>query len=251
MPIDDRVATVSHVRCFKEEQQKAVASGFFYADSDRLFFVTNRHVVIKEDENYYPDEIRLRLHLTSNDIRQNDDFSLSLYNASGNPIWLEHTDKEANIDVVALPLDREYIRTRFFIKSFSLSNLIPGDVEIGIGEDILVMGYPMGFYDIVHNLPIIRSATLASIYPVPFSGRPMVLIDSRLHRGTSGSPVLTKPTQMLRRQDGSTSILRAPVSFLLGVHSASVDIRDRDPNQDEPLGLSVVWFAKLIMEIIS
>ncbi len=251
MPIDDRIATVSHIRCFKEGEQQAVASGFFYSDSDRLFLITNRHVVIKEDEDYCPDEIRLRLHLTSNDIRQNDDFSLSLYNSSGNPIWLEHINKEVKIDVVALPLDRELIRTRFFIKSFSSSNLIPSDVEIGIGEDILVMGYPMGFYDIVHNLPIIRSATLASIYPVPFSGRPIVLIDSRLHRGTSGSPVLTKPTQMLRRKDGSTSMLTGPISFLLGVHSASVDIRDRDPQQDEPLGLSVVWFANLIAEIIS
>jgi len=251
MPIDDRVATVSQIRCFKDGQQIAVASGFFYTDSDHLFFITNRHVVIKEDENYYPDDIRLKLHLTSNDIRQNDDFSLSLYNASGNPIWLEHTNKKAKIDVVALPLDREHIRTRFFIRSFSSNNLIPSDVEIGIGEDVLVMGYPMGFHDRVHNLPIIRSATLASIYPVPFNGSPMVLIDSHLHRGTSGSPVLTKPTQMLRRQDGSTSILGPPVAFLLGVHSASVDIPNRDATQDEPLGLSVVWFARLITEIIS
>lgn len=250
MPIDDSLATVSQVRCFKDGQQQAVASGFFYIDSDRLFFITNRHVVVEEDENYYPDEVRLRLHLTSTDIRQNDDFPLTLYDTSSNPIWLEHPNAEARIDVVALPLDGEYVRYRFFTRSFSSDNLIPSDVEIGIGEDVLVLGYPMGFYDTVHNLPIIRSATLASVYPVPFSGDPMVLIDSRLHHGTSGSPVLTKPTQMLRRQDGSTSMLAAPISFLLGVHSASVDIRDRNTEQDEPLGLSVVWFAKLIKEII-
>lgn len=192
----------------------------------------------------------MRLHLTSTDIRQNDDFSLSLYDTSSNPIWLEHPQSRARVDVVAVPLDAEYMRARFFARSFTSENLIPADVEIGIGEDVLVLGYPMGFYDRVHNLPIIRSATLASVYPVPFSGDPFVLIDSRLHRGTSGSPVLTKPTQMLRRQDG-TSILSTPISFLLGVHSAIVDIRDRNPEQDEPLGLSVVWFAKLIQEIIS
>lgn len=251
MPIDDRIAAVSQVRCFKEGQQKAVASSFFYMDSDRLFLITNRHVVIKEDKNYYPDEIRLRLHLTPNDIRQNDDFSLALYDTSGSPIWLEHPSAGANIDVVALPLDGEHLRSRFFIRPFGTRDLVPDNVEIGIGEDILVIGYPLGFYDSIHNLPIIRNAILASVYPVPFSGYPMVLIDSRLHSGTSGSPVVTKPTQMLRQRDGSTSMLARPVMFLLGVHSASVDMVDRDPNQDEPLGLSVAWFAKTITEIIS
>jgi len=50
MSIDDRLATVSQVSCFKNGQQQGTASGFFYMDSDRLFFITNRHVVIKEDE---------------------------------------------------------------------------------------------------------------------------------------------------------------------------------------------------------
>jgi len=232
MAICDLAATVAQVRCFKAGQQQGAASGFFYAEGDKLFFITNRHVIIKEEDNYYPGEIRMRLHINPNDIRQNEDLSLHLYDDSGKPTWLEHPTHGARIDVVAIPMDAELIKSRFFIRAFSSKDLIPSDVDISIGEDVLVLGYPLGLHDMVHNLPIVRSATLASVYPVPFSGDPIVLIDSRLHRGTSGSPVLTKPTQMLRRQDGSTSFLSGMVSFLVGVHSAGVDIKDRDPQQD-------------------
>ena len=37
MPIDDRLATVSQVSCYRDGQQQGTASGFFYMDSDRLF----------------------------------------------------------------------------------------------------------------------------------------------------------------------------------------------------------------------
>lgn len=250
MPISDLVAKVAPVRCFKEGSQQATASGFFYLYDDRLYVITNRHVVIKEEDNYFPDELQLSLHTNPNNIRQNATLSLRLYNKSGKPSWLEHPVGRKEIDVVAIPLDIEQVKSRFFIKTFSSKEHIPQDVEIQIGEDVLVVGYPLGFHDMLHNLPIVRNAIMASVYPVPFEGKPIILIDSRLHRGTSGSPVLTKPRQMVRRANGSTSMLSRPVSFLVGVHSATVDILNRDPEQDEPLGLNVVWFASLIPEII-
>jgi len=251
MPISDLVARVAQVRCLKEGNQLATGSCFFYAQADGLYLITNRHVIIKEEDKYFPDEIKLRLHTNPNDIRQNEDLSLPLYDHAGKPVWLEHPTGGKKIDVVAISIDSELIESRFFVRTFSTADLIPKDVEISIGEDILVLAYPMGFHDVVHNLPLVRNAIMASVYPVPFNGDPLILIDSRLHRGTSGSPVLTKPTQMIRRADGSTSFLGGPVTFLVGVHSAAVDIVSRDPERDEPLGLNVVWFASLIPEIIT
>lgn len=249
MAISDLVATVAQVRCFKEGRQQANASGFFYIHSDRLYFITNRHVAIKEEDEYFPDELQLKLHTNPSDIRQNETLSLRLYDDAGKPLWLEHPIRGKEIDVAAVPIDGSLVKS-FFVRSFSSADHIPQDVSIPIGEDVLVLGYPMGFHDTLHNLPIVRNAIMASVYPVPFEGKPIILIDSRLHRGTSGSPVLTKPTQMVRRADGSTSVLSGPVSFLVGVHSATVDVLGRDPEQDEPLGLNVVWFASLIPEII-
>jgi len=148
-------------------------------------------------------------------------------------------------------MNREQVMSRFFIKAFRPEDHVPQNVDISIGEDVLVIGYPLGFHDALHNLPIIRNAIISSVYPVPFQGHPIILIDSRLHRGTSGSPVLTKPSQWIRYTDGSTAMLGRPKSFLVGVHSGTLDITIRDPSQDEPLGLNAVWFASLIPEIIT
>ena len=91
-------------------------------------------------------------------------------------------------------------------------------------NDLIVVGYPLGLYDSMHNTPIIRSATIAIVYPLPFEGKDYFLIDSRLHKGTSGSPVILKP------QDN-----------LVGIHSGQLE---------EDTNLNIVWYAELIPEII-
>ena len=249
MPISDIVAVVCQVQCFNTRQPIGSGSGFFYTLEDQLYLITNRHVVIDEKEDFYPDEIRVRLHTNPNDVYQNEQLAMPIYE-SDEPAWREHPSQGANVDVVALPLDTEAVKKKFFIRSLAPSNHIPTDVDIPIGEDIQVIGYPLGFHDALHNLPIVRNATLASVYPVPFQGNPYILIDSRLHSGTSGSPVMTKPTNMIRKADGSTTFISRSVGYLVGVHSATVEIPTRDPSQDEPLGLNVVWFASLIPDII-
>lgn len=251
MPISDLVAVVTQVQCRKASATVGVGSGFFYEHQGTLCLVTNRHVFVDETKDHRPDSISLRLHTDPADIRKNAALELQLYTVSGTPLWREHPAGGRSVDVAALPLDRAAMISRFFIRSFSQSVHIPANVNVSVGEDLQVIGYPLGFHDQVHNLPIIRSATLASVYPVPFEGNPFVLIDARLHSGTSGSPVMTKPTSILRKTDGSTAMLSGAATFLVGVHSASLDIQGRDPAHDEPLGLNVAWFASLIPEIIS
>ncbi len=248
MPISDIVATVAQLRCRKAGSLVGSGSGFFYEHGEGLFLITNRHVLIDEDAGYFPDEFVLRLHTTPNDIRQNAELSVPLYRGPS-PLWKEHPAGQ-EVDVVAVPLAKADITRRFFVQAFRNTNHIPDDLDIAIGEDVQVIGYPLGFHDDLHNLPLVRNATIASVYPVPFRGHPFVLIDARLHSGTSGSPVLTKPTNILRKTDGSTAMLSGSVTYLVGVHSASLDVVDRDPDRDEPLGLNVAWFASLIPEIL-
>jgi hypothetical protein len=250
MPISDLVVVVTQIRCLRAGAVVGTGSGFFYEHEGALCLITNRHALMDEKENHRPDAITLKLHTDPSDIRKNADLNLALYSALGAKVWKEHPRHGATVDVVALPLDLAAITGHYFLKAFGTSTHIPADVDIAIGEDLQVMGYPLGFHDQLHNLPIIRSATLASVYPVPFRGQPFVVIDARLHPGTSGSPVITKPTSILHKTDGSTAMLAGAATFLLGVHSASLDIKGRNA-ADEPLGLNVAWFASLIPEIIS
>lgn len=250
MAISDVVATVAKARAFKSATELGGGTSCWYTLNDDLFLITNRHVVINEAENYFPDELRLLLHIDPNDIRRNADFAIPLY-SNGKPQWREHPIGGPDVDVVALPVDKTKVQPQFFVKALNPENHIPNNVDVSIGADVQVIGYPLGFHDDIHNLPIVRNATIASVYPVPFQGHPYVLIDSRLHRGTSGSPVMTKPTTMVSYTDGSTGMHNAPVSFFMGIHSATLDIKGRDANIDEPLGLNIVWFAGLIPEIIT
>jgi hypothetical protein len=79
---------------------------------------------------------------------------------------------------------------------------------------------------------------VASVYPVPFEGNEFFLIDSELHPGTSGSPVITQPSIWIVNTKES-ELFEEHKYRLIGVHSAAYG----------DLKLNVVWFAGLIAEL--
>ena len=82
-------------------------TGFFFMNDQKLFLITNRHVIINETEKYVPNVIRTRIHTNMHDLRQNDTFDIHLYNGITR-LWREPDPK--TIDIVAIPLvDRNYL----------------------------------------------------------------------------------------------------------------------------------------------
>ncbi|MCX6673495.1 MAG: serine protease [Methanothrix sp.] len=243
--LEKEIFAVSMVKFFKEGHtyEEECASGFFYEHSGNHYFITNRHVVC--DANNSPEQLRLRLHVDKNDLTKNRTFSLSLYDKD-EPKWLEHPRFGKDVDIVALPIDKEEI-SKYYIQSFNIHDLNTNRY-LELGEELLVVGYPEGVHDNLHNAPIARGATIATLYNQPFRGRQGFLIDSRLHNGTSGSPVLTKPTTFIRNINGRAELIHDRIKsfkkYLIGVHSEKFD--ERYPELD----LSFVWFASLIPEII-
>lgn len=61
------------------------------------------------------------------------------------------------------------------------------DLVAGMG--VIFLGYPSGFYDRTHSLPVMRSGIIASLPSVDFNGKPQILIDAQIFPGSSGSPV--------------------------------------------------------------
>ena len=86
-----------------------------------------------------------------------------------------------------------------------------------------------------------RQAVVASAFGMRFQGQGYFLTDARTHRGTSGAPVVLRNAAA----DGSEAL---PWK-LLGVHSASLDMKDRDRVQDETLGLNCAWYADMLMTL--
>jgi hypothetical protein len=99
---------------------------------------------------------------------------------------------------------------------------------IKVGAPLLVIGFPLGFHDALHHMPVVRGASLASSYGLRFQGMSYFLTDARTHRGTSGAPVVS------RIPGGAYG--RTGISCrLLGIHSSRFDMATRDPVEDEAL----------------
>ena len=156
------------------------ATGFFYESGENKYLITNRHVAVDEKHAFYPDSLVMKIHTSRRTTTQNRDVTIPLYDSDRNPVWLEHPTHGSSVDVVAIGID-SYLQRRDFITYWSAKNSVPPNVAFGLGELVLVMGYPMEFYDTSHNLPITKTGTLASPYGVHFEGHPFFLIDANLH----------------------------------------------------------------------
>lgn len=67
--LDKEIYSVSQVKFVKGERaiEGDSASGFFYKNNDKMYFITNLHVVLGEKNEYgqrehYPDKLQLHLH---------------------------------------------------------------------------------------------------------------------------------------------------------------------------------------------
>ena len=97
--------------------------------------------------------------------------------------------------------------------AFTPSHLLRPVDRIEIGTSLLVVGFPLGFHDTLHHMPVARQAAVASSFGLRFQGLGYFLTDARTHRGTSGAPVV------MRVSEGKLIQHELPW-MLLGVHSA-------------------------------
>lgn len=242
--VDDIYFRVAKVRTFAGDLPLTNATGFFYMHDCYLYLVTSRHVVLNEVEEHRPDHLRLSLHSDKHDLRQRTELSIPLYK-DGLPQWYQHPRHTSSVDVVAVAVNNPHVSRDNELATFTREDIVSADTLLPLGQQVLILGFPLGFHDTVHNLPIVRNATVATSFSHPFKAEPYFLTDARLHRGMSGSPVIVQ-----LRPKGGTDELPKPKWHLLGIHSSALDVSDRDPEQDEKLALNSTWYASLLPEII-
>ena len=224
-------------------QPQGTATGFFYARGGDVFLVTSRHVVAEAPNGVRPDHLRLRLHTDAKrDPTLNVERDIPLY-VAGRRKWHEHpTNSSGAVDVIVIELDAQLAPLLQQLKPLSRDSFFPRNrLVVPPGEDVMIMGYPLGASDLINNLPIVRHASVATAYGVNFDGEPAFFVDGNLHRGMSGSPVLTKPKLTWPAAEGGVMLLADAPIYLLGVYSGYV----------ENLGMGKVWYADTIEEIIS
>lgn len=239
--IEPLLLTVPRITTFDQQRQLTNASSFFFERDDRLFLVTSRHVVIDETSKHFPDRIEIELHTNPDNLAASTGFSIPLYR-DGKSLWRQGTDSAGEIDVAVIEIERAALPEQAIHRTFTPEHLYNPGNQVEIGSSLLVVGFPLGFHDTLHHLPVVRHAVIASSFGLRFQGIGYFLTDARTHRGTSGAPVVMRGSKEKPALDGLPWVL-------LGVHSARLDVGTRDLKLDEALGLNCAWYADILLTL--
>jgi S1-C subfamily serine protease len=239
--VDPLLLAGVRVSTFVGNQALSNASGFYFERDERLFLVTSRHVLIDEASKHFPDRLEIELHLDARNLTRSTGFSILLYDG-GKAVWRQGRDSSSAIDVAVIELDRSRLPREMVACAFTPQHLQSTFGDVPLGGSLLVVGFPLGFHDALHHLPVARHAVIASSYGIRFQGQGFFLTDARTHRGTSGAPVV------MRERHPSDATAALPWK-LLGVHSARMDMGDRDLVLDESLGLNCAWYADILLTL--
>jgi hypothetical protein len=246
---------VARLETFKRDPLACVtsalktATGFLYkSEAGKVFLVTNKHVVFDEYEGYFPDKLRLSVHLDLMHLTKMRHIDLRLWSKDRKKLW--KWARYRQVDVVALEVPADQLAGCCFT-TFSKADILDADEEpllgkdVGLGVQALVFGFPLGFYDKNTFLPMSYAATVATWPWLDFEGQPCFLVNAGLHLGMSGSPVISCPgTILTKRNLPTTKVLVSRKNYLLGVLS------DERKSGGVPLGLNRVWHAGIIKKIV-
>lgn len=229
---------VTRVQTLLGSQPLTSATGFYFCRNGRLFLVTSRHVFFDGPSGHSPDHVEITCHTDAKDLTRVRRPVLPLY-ADGHAAWQQAQDGGGDIDVAVLEVAPADVPRPHAMQAFGPEDLGRPAPAWEVGDALAIPGFPLGFHDSVHHLPVVRTAAIASAYGVRFQGRGLFLTDGRTHRGSSGAPVLL-------HEAGPEGKRRWR---LLGVHSSRMDMRDRDLALDESLGLNCAWYADVLMTL--
>jgi len=239
MPIEPLLLSATPIFTYSADRPLTNATGFFFQRDDRLFLVTSSHVFYDDKEGHFPDRIQIKFHIDPNNVARSTEYSIPLY-TNGISQWIAGSDSSGNIDVAAIKIDKRALPQDAIYTAFTPDTLLGDQETIEIGTSMLIVGFPLGFYDTLHKLPVVRHAINASSFSLRFQGNGYFLTDARTHRGSSGAPVVCRDASSTRKDMPWT---------LLGVHSARFDVKGRDTEIDEALGLNCAWFADILLKL--
>jgi len=243
-------------------------------DSKIIFLISNKHVLLpKKVERESADDLKAEAIVIVNKVINNEISSekikVELRDSSGKDYCKGHPNEE--IDVAAINFTKYItenhqlrlgLKVEFIPEEKFATKRVLKEQYVSIGDRIIVLGYPLNLVEGGHCIPIARGGIISSEPGLNFKGLPMILIDSKMIRGSSGSPVFLtfKPYRFVSKYTISTTEITE--STLLGIVSGMVPdwriiiektITFRKPTYIEitnPADMGVVFRVETIIETI-
>lgn len=196
-------------------------TGFFYdlsteakADLGTMLLVTNKHVI----DDMVSGEFAMHLHDGGS---HPSGKSVLVLPSDFQKHWIMHPDPE--VDLCAAPLRELLVDSG--VDGEMLWNTCLSRVHIGTEtdlallpsvENVVMVGYPIGAWDDVNNLPLVRKGITSTHPGIDYQGRPVGLVDIASFPGSSGSPILVYNDGVVLSRSHPSTAARSR-SMLLGV----------------------------------
>jgi hypothetical protein len=233
----------------------------------RVFLATNKHV-LHSDPQERQKATRIRVHVNKRKLDgtiEGDVIDIPLGTGAGQ-IWKEHPDRDVDVlafDITQLMNGRPDLEKKLVGYDLFLNNQKIRELEITMGEEVVIVGYPLGLKHRTSNLPLIRSGLIATrigesledeVKDVGGKIRKRIirgfLIDGAAIPGSSGSPVVLKP--VIGRVVGENIQIGTPPPVLLGIIAETRYYPIRTPAGEIPsfAGLGLAFDAETVRETI-
>lgn len=252
---DDYSLASYYVESYFNDTRLSNASCFFYEAGEKLYLITNWHVVTGKDANTFEhlsanaaEPNLLKVHIFEKDTDESFQsgyiLTVSLLDSKGNHLWIEQKNEiDATMtDVVAIPVNIPLKAKVFPVNC--LEEPFNENTTVSIKDDVFIIGYPFGIQ--CSSLPIWKRASIASEPCVDICDKPMMFVDTTTKPSMSGSPVLYKEKRTTTLINNKENQMSRYFTKFIGVYSGRVYAKNIYEAQ-----LGIVWKASIIENLLS
>jgi hypothetical protein len=169
-----------------------------------------------------------------------------------------HLCRKEEIDVAVIDVTDDLMadmkqpleqRAQLLVFSGANADEFPGKspIEVQPGDDVIVIGYPNGLYDVFNKLPVLKIGVLNTPVGFRFNGQDAFLLDFKYYEGSSGSLIISKPTHLSFDKNKGLLYSADRQYAFLGIYQGEWYRNEKTPLRAD-LGLG--WYSYNIEEAI-
>lgn len=254
MQIPDEIRKCVAFICYKTTNKTRFAGTAFLVgvqlegtERSSIYIITAKHVIDKIEEESTDKKVYLRINLKNGGSQlistAIDKWILHPQESNVDVAMLNWAPSQEKFDYLALPV--EYAGTEDVIKK----------ENIGVGDDVFLVGLFASHFGSQRNLPIIRVGNIASmpeekVYTEKFGDIDAYLVEARSIGGLSGCPVFAYMGDM-RKIGNTTKIGRKglPLVYWLGLMHGHFALSETELQVN--MGIAIVVPTWKILEVIN